>query len=437
MSIGDIKSHPPLTEVSRFVNLDNLRKTGKCKRKVFANAIYEGELKERKCWGKGIIVYKSGRRYEGDWVNDKRHGKGYEIFASGSTYEGDYMNGYPSGRGIYVWKNGEVYDGEWLTAKKHGDGVWKGTEGDSYIGEWRNNKAEGYGIHYWKNGDKYEGEWKDCLKHGNGTDLLHNGDSYSGQYKFGKPCGYGQYFWKNGSIYSGQFVDGVKQGFGRWRKSKDYVTNLYEGQYANDKKEGFGIFKWVSGNIYIGHYKNDEREGIGQMIWTDGSVYIGEWRGGIQHGYGRMYFPDGTAKEGLFDKNVFKGPKGLDSYSVPMELLEKDFEIMNYAGEMQFSEEILGRKSVDSRVRNFGFTTVCRERSALNKSVGDERNRPCKVFYSAKDSEGETNQESVYLTRKRPKRRRVLKPKKPPPKGEWIPAGRSTSVNIGRVPGGI
>lgn len=90
----------------------------------------------------------------------------------------------------------------------------------------------------------------------------------------GKPCGYGQYFWKNGSIYSGQFVDGVKQGFGRWRKSKEYITNLYEGQYFNDKKEGFGIFRWVSGNMYIGHYKNDERDGIGQMIWTDGSVYI-------------------------------------------------------------------------------------------------------------------------------------------------------------------
>ena len=42
------------------------------------------------------------------------------------------------------------------------------------------------------------------------------------------------------------------------------------------------------------------------MIWTDGSMYDGEWQGGIQHGIGRMVFPDGSAKEGIFENNVFK-----------------------------------------------------------------------------------------------------------------------------------
>ena len=42
------------------------------------------------------------------------------------------------------------------------------------------------------------------------------------------------------------------------------------------------------------------------MIWTDGSMYDGEWQGGIQHGMGRMVFADGTAKEGIFENNIFK-----------------------------------------------------------------------------------------------------------------------------------
>jgi hypothetical protein len=133
--IQDIKNHPPLVETSHLVNLAELRETNRCQHKTFANAIYEGELKNGKCWGRGIIQYQSGRRYEGYWVDDKRHGKGYEKFSSGNTYEGDYANGYPNGRGIYKWRDGEIYDGEWLNAKKHGDGIWKGKEGDYYIGE--------------------------------------------------------------------------------------------------------------------------------------------------------------------------------------------------------------------------------------------------------------------------------------------------------------
>ena len=109
----------------------------------------------------------------------------------------------------------------------------------------------------------------------------------------------------------------------------------------------------------MGHYKNDEREGIGEMIWTDGSLYIGEWVGGIQHGYGRMYFPDGTIKEGLFNKNVFRGKTGLESYNIPKELLDENFDIMRYAEkDMQFSEEIMtAGKNAGIEVGNTIYST--------------------------------------------------------------------------------
>ena len=54
--------------------------------KQYKDAVYKGELKDRKREGKGVIIYNNGRVYEGDWVDDKRHGRGFERFLNGNTY---------------------------------------------------------------------------------------------------------------------------------------------------------------------------------------------------------------------------------------------------------------------------------------------------------------------------------------------------------------
>ena len=222
---------------------------------------------------------------------------------------------------------------------------------------------------------------------------------------------------------------------------------MYEGEYDNDLKNGFGIFKWESGNKYIGHYTNDERDGIGKMIWTDGSYYIGEWKKGIQHGYGRMYFPDGTVKEGLFDKNVFKGKEGLDSYDIPKELLDPNFNIMEHAGkDMKFSDEILGiGKPPLKGDRTIYTTSISRKKSALNKSLDSKNNLTAKarngkfIISSGKMSEENSRMESVAESpyRIRIKRKKIRRVRKRSPKGVWIPAGRLNNVSINRAPGGI
>ena len=35
--------------------------------KQYKDAVYKGELKDRKREGKGVIIYNNGRVYEGDW----------------------------------------------------------------------------------------------------------------------------------------------------------------------------------------------------------------------------------------------------------------------------------------------------------------------------------------------------------------------------------
>jgi hypothetical protein len=46
-----------------------------------------------------------GGSYEGDWRDDKRNGRGIMTLADGGRYAGDYLNGKQHGRGIMTWAN--------------------------------------------------------------------------------------------------------------------------------------------------------------------------------------------------------------------------------------------------------------------------------------------------------------------------------------------
>ena len=58
--------------------------------KKYKDAVFKGEIQDKKRNGKGVIVYNNGRLYEGDWKDDKRDGRGYERFANGHVYHGEY-----------------------------------------------------------------------------------------------------------------------------------------------------------------------------------------------------------------------------------------------------------------------------------------------------------------------------------------------------------
>ena len=79
------------------------------------------------------MYFDDGDIYEGDYKNNKREGKGIMYFDDGDTYEGDYKNDKADGKGIYYYNDGERYEGDW-----------------------RNNIPKGKGIIYYYNGDRYE-----------------------------------------------------------------------------------------------------------------------------------------------------------------------------------------------------------------------------------------------------------------------------------------
>ena len=60
--------------------------------KIFDNGIYEGEIKDNKREGQGIMYFNNGNRYEGGFINNMPEGKG-TYFINGDWYVGDFKDG--------------------------------------------------------------------------------------------------------------------------------------------------------------------------------------------------------------------------------------------------------------------------------------------------------------------------------------------------------
>eukprot|EP01043_Picozoa_sp_COSAG02_P026052 COSAG02_NODE_1489_length_12365_cov_22.798793_5_plen_1063_part_00 len=147
--------------------------------------------------GKGVYTYHNGDVYDGEWREDKPHGKGVVTYApadDGSTekYVGDWVEGKMHGLGRYEYADGGIYEGEWVDGQMHGRGSLAMPAGDRYEGEWVQDAKEGYGMHvYADNSSKYEGNWKGDKQHGKGTLITGDGSSYHGIWAEGRPDGHG------------------------------------------------------------------------------------------------------------------------------------------------------------------------------------------------------------------------------------------------------
>jgi hypothetical protein len=169
--------------------------------------------------GQGIMAfYVNGDKYEGEWKNGKPDGNGILTFKNGDMYSGDWKNGKADGAGrLHFYENGGniIQGGEWKNGKLNGKGAemynGKGVkmyEGYEYEGEWKENHKEGQGTISYVNGVKYKGEWKKDKPNGQGTMIYENGNKYEGELRNGKPNGQGTMTYKNGSKYEGEWKEG-------------------------------------------------------------------------------------------------------------------------------------------------------------------------------------------------------------------------------------
>jgi len=183
---------------------------------VYAEDIYEGEVRNGMAHGYGYCKYGNGNVYEGYFVNDKRHGKG-----------------------TLRYKRGGSYVGRWAYDKKHGQGVNIFANGDKYEGQWSKNQRHGEGCQEYSTGESYTGTWSYDEQHGIGKFVYADGKEYHGACEFGQNHGYGELKYPDGSVFKGYFVDGCKHRKGAFitKAGANYETVWKNGECVKKSDE--------------------------------------------------------------------------------------------------------------------------------------------------------------------------------------------------------
>ena len=121
----------------------------------------EGEFKDAKNDGYGVMTYGDGYKYAGDWNDGLRHGQGTATYADGTVYDGEFKLGERSGFGKIVMPDGFKYEGGWKDGEIDGEGVATYANGDVYTGVFVMGKRQGQGTMVYASGETREGTWKD------------------------------------------------------------------------------------------------------------------------------------------------------------------------------------------------------------------------------------------------------------------------------------
>lgn len=222
------------------------------------------------------ILYQDNFSYEGEWKNGKREGMGILIKKDVAKFIGEFIEDKVNGFGKFINENGDDYLGYWKDSQFHGLGIYNKKKIITYKGWWKKDKHNGFGIEKWPKLE-YTGDYINGNKEGYG--ILHIGDGiYEGQMKDGNMNGIGSFIFKDKRKYEGEFVDNKIEGFGilTFPDGKVFV-----GSFIDDLEDGFGVF-YTGKKIYIGFWKNMllggeviviEGEKKKKQLWEQGKCY--------------------------------------------------------------------------------------------------------------------------------------------------------------------
>ena len=189
--------------------------------------------------------------YEGEWKDEKRDGYGILSWNEDCKFIGKFENDKIIEYGKLWNKEGDMYKGFWKEFQAEGIGIYQNKKGSTYKGEWKNDRQNGFGMEKWPKGSNFMGEYYEGFK--NGIGIL----------SFGNKAG-----------YKGEFKDGVITGIGTF-----YFEDMrkYEGQWKNNKMDGYGILIWPGGDVFEGEFKEDKKCGFG-VFYNQNKIYMGNWK---------------------------------------------------------------------------------------------------------------------------------------------------------------
>ena len=204
---------------------------------------------------------------------DNKRRKYPKIKEDQSSYEGEWKNGKRDGFGVLCWGEESKFMGYFEDDKVIGYGKLWQDNGDMYKGYWKNFRAEGYGQYHTKKGANFFGEWLMDRQNGFGIENWPKGSNFIGEYSEGSKQGIGILSFENRAEYQGEFNEGIISGIGTfyfWDKRK------YQGQWKNNKMHGFGIIIWPSGDVFEGEFVEDKKIGFG-IFYNKEKIYMGIW----------------------------------------------------------------------------------------------------------------------------------------------------------------
>jgi hypothetical protein len=192
--------------------------------------------------GHGLCIYARAAEngspynyYEGDIRNGKPNGEGVLVYANSDRYEGEFHNGVPNGSGMYVFVS----------------------TGDRYEGEFSTGKFDGQGTFTYDNGDSYSGDFHNGQPHGRGTFVFAEiAARYQGEFRYGQVNGRGVTM-HAGIRCEGTFYDSTLSGEASCSYPGSSSVQSYVGEMRGGMAEGRGTRTWRNGRRFEGEFRND------------------------------------------------------------------------------------------------------------------------------------------------------------------------------------
>ena len=235
--------------------------------------LYNGDFKSFKYNGKGILYYNdeyiitSKIRIKFDGIfKDNYYSNGILYCKNGyKEYEGEFKENKYEGVGVLYFKrhNIKYYEGS-FTKGIFKYGILYGLKNEIlYKGEFKNNipkKGENIKLYTLDGYLEYEGNISNCLYEGMGKIIYGDNNEmiFKGIFEKGNKK-YGIIYDNKRKIYEGEFEDDKFNGYGKIYALDNYNNNylFYEGNFKDSSIYGKGIKYYINGKKKIeGHFIN-------------------------------------------------------------------------------------------------------------------------------------------------------------------------------------
>lgn len=152
---------------------------------------------------------------------------------------------------------------------------------------------------------------------------------------------------------------------------KPEIAGAFKGKCKNGLAHGKGIATGT--DSYEGQFSKGLPNGSGKYTWQNGSVYIGEWCDGERNGIGRYIMKTAggdSIQDGIWDKDVYLGPKPLNPYVSYKTGIDRYAFHKNNTTKKRVLVDIYQNGIRNRNISNFTMSTTSGSETKVGESIG-------------------------------------------------------------------